>query len=117
MFQLRSSWARIARFWRIERLGFPINSVLSLPLNIPTLPASTIFSSCYDLHAATGFPVPGVYPSFRFVSLACAPNVCFQLLLTLTHPRCIMLLGNPHSLMPQENGDPLNRHARKQKLN
>lgn len=57
-----------------------------------------------------------MYPLLRFVGLPSAPNVGLQLLLPRPNPRCVMLLGNAHTLMTQENCNALNRNARKQEF-
>src|SRR5215472_9430700 len=41
-FQIRSSCAQFLRLWRFERLAISITCLFSIPLNIPTPPASTI---------------------------------------------------------------------------
>src|SRR5215469_2271437 len=40
-------------------------------------------------------------------------NVGFKLLLARSHPRVVMSLRDAHTLMTEENGDALDRHARK----
>src|SRR5258708_12519201 len=42
-FQIRSSWAQFLRFSIFERVDFSITYVFSIPLNIPTPPASTFW--------------------------------------------------------------------------
>jgi len=41
VFQIRSNWAPFLRFWIFEPVDFSITYVFSIPLNIPTPPAST----------------------------------------------------------------------------
>jgi hypothetical protein len=46
-FQIRSSWAKLSRLERFQRLYFSITYVFSVNQNIPTPPASTIFSPLF----------------------------------------------------------------------
>jgi hypothetical protein len=60
-FQIRSSWAQFLRFSIFVRVNFSVTCVLSIPLNIPTPPASTIISSHFVNIAASA----GAFASCR----------------------------------------------------
>src|SRR5882724_6520757 len=57
---------------------------------------------------AAPFRVPLVYPTLREYERIAAPGVGqirFQLFLSRAHPGCIVLLGNSHALVAQQNRD------------
>src|SRR5215469_3559771 len=57
-----------------------------------------------------------VYPSLQFRSFPSASNIGLQLFLTRSNPRCVVLLGDAHTLMPQQNRDTFNRHTGKKQF-
>jgi len=64
---------------------------------------------------AAPFRVPLVYPTLRKNERIAAPGVSqirFQLFLSRTHPRCVVLLGNSHALVAQQNRDSEGRSYR-----
>ncbi len=55
-FQIRSSWAQFCRFLRFVRLEKSITYVFSIPLNIPTPPASKVLTYLESI-GYDGFPL------------------------------------------------------------
>src|SRR5260370_5981758 len=66
------------------------------------------------------FRVPPVYPTLRKNERIAAPGVSqirFQLFLSRAHPRCVVLLGNSHALVAQQNRDSFDGNASKKQFN
>src|SRR6266852_2064566 len=69
---------------------------------------------------AAPFRVPLVYPTLRKNERIAAPGVSqirFQLFLSRAHPRCVVLLGNSHALVAQQNRDSFDGNASKKQFN
>jgi hypothetical protein len=60
------------------------------------------------------FRVPLVYLSLQKNQRIAAPGVgqiCFQLLLPRAHPRCVVLLRDPHALVAEQDRNSFNGHS------
>src|SRR6267143_2314587 len=69
---------------------------------------------------AASFRVPLVYPTLRKNERIAAPGVSqirFQLFLSRAHPRCVVLLGNSHALVAQQNRDSFDWNSSKKQFN
>src|SRR5712671_3451646 len=69
---------------------------------------------------APPFRVPLVYPTLRKNERITAPGVSqirFQLFLSRAHPRCVVLLGNSHALVAQQNRDSFDGNSSKKQFN
>src|SRR6266704_529371 len=69
---------------------------------------------------AAPFRVPRVYPTLRKNERIAAPGVSqirFQLFLSRAHPRCVVLLGNSHALVAQQNRDSFDGNSGKKQFN
>src|SRR2546427_12058551 len=69
---------------------------------------------------AAPFRVPLVYPTLRKNERIAAPGVSqirFQLFLSRAHPRCVVLLGNSHALVAQQNRDSFDGNSSKKQFN
>src|SRR6266404_6001916 len=69
---------------------------------------------------AAPFRVPLVYPTLRKNERIATPGVSqirFQLFLSRAHPRCVVLLGNSHALVAQQNRDSFDGNASKKQFN
>src|SRR5437016_1797830 len=66
------------------------------------------------------FRVPLVYPTLRKNERIATPGVSqirFQLFLSRAHPRCVVLLGNSHALVAQQNRDSFDGNSSKKQFN
>src|SRR5260370_18680848 len=69
---------------------------------------------------AAPFRVPLVYPTLRKNERIATPGVSqirFQLFLSRAHPRCVVLLGNSHALVAEQNRDSFDGNSSKKQFN
>lgn len=61
-----------------------------------------------------------MYPTLRKnepMAAPCVSQIRFQLFLSRAHPRCVVLLGNSHALVAQQNRDSFNGNSGKKQFN